>query len=70
MEFCLGNHMWPPSWFLSVTVSFANGQYSLQNGRVALTQVGLSQLHYQTMWIQANQLHCWSTTGPLRHANG
>ena len=40
-----------------------------------LTRIGLShlQLHYQTMWTQANQLHCWSTIGLLcnfRHAEG
>jgi len=32
----------------------------MQNRKVALTQVGLSQLelHYQTLCIQADQLHC------------
>ena len=37
--------------------------YHCKNKRVALTQVGLSQLqvHYQTMCIQADQLHCLST---------
>ena len=31
------------------------------------------QLHYQTIWIQVDQLHCWSTIGLLcnfRHADG
>jgi len=37
--------------------------------------IGLSQFHlqYQTLHIQADQLHCWTTVGPVsnyRHAGG
>ena len=57
------------------TCVYASVWLHSKNRKIALTQVGLPQLqlHYQTMWIQADQLHCWSTIGLLcnfRHADG